>query len=429
MPPKLIRFYRVTRTVLLLATTTGYQTQAFAEAARKLEARVFFGTDRCHRLEDPWHDGALPLHFHRPQGAAKEIVEFAQKQPVDAIVAVGDAPVLTAALASAMLNLPHHSAPGAAASRDKHHARQVLQDAGLRTPQFIRMPLQEQAPDPPAGLPFPCVLKPVSLSGSRGVIRADNAEEFRAAFERIAALITGPDVQARKDENTPYILVEGFIEGREFALEGLMDRGKLLPLSLFDKPDPLDGPYFEETIYVTPSRLPPDSQQAITDAVSRACAALGLEHGPIHAEVRLNARGVWVLEVAGRPIGGLCAKALRFQGGVGLEELIVRHALGLPFDPRREKSASGVMMIPIPQEGLLQEVQGLHEAQSVPGVEEITITAKAGEKLVPWPEGSSYLGFIFARSETPAEAERSLRLAHAKLKFVTAPSLPVLSGR
>jgi len=413
-------------TVLLLATTTGYQTQAFAEAARRLGATVVFGTDRCHRLDDPWHDGALPLRFHHPADAAKEIVEFAQRRPVDAVVAVGDAPVLTAALACAMLNLPHHSAPGAAASRDKHHARQILQDAGLRTPCFIRFPLQEQAPDPPASLPFPCVLKPVSLSGSRGVIRADNPAEFRTAFRRIAALIAGPDVQTRKDENTPYILAEGFIEGREFALEGLMDRGRLLPLALFDKPDPLDGPFFEETIYVTPSRLDPDSQQAITDTVARACTALGLEHGPIHAEVRCNRNGVWVLEMAGRPIGGLCARALRFEGGIGLEELIVRHALGLPFDSRREARASGVMMIPIPEEGLLQEVQGLHEAESVPGVEDIIITAKTGEKLVPWPEGASYLGFIFARAHTPAEAENSLRQAHAKLKFVTAPSLPVL---
>ena len=233
-------------------------------------------------------------------------------------------------------------------------------------------------------------------------------------------------MQVKKEENTGLILVEDFIEGPEFALEGLMDRGRLCPLALFDKPDPLEGPYFEESIYVTPSRLSPEAQQSITDAVELACKAMGLEHGPVHAEVRYNQRGVWMLEVAGRPIGGLCAQALRFRGGVGLEELIIRHALALPFDWRREEGASGVMMIPIPAEGLLQEVKEIDEARSIPGIEGIIITAKVGEKLVPWPEGSSYLGFIFARAGQPAGVEEALRRAHDKLKFVIAPSLPVL---
>lgn len=416
-------------TVLLLATTTGYQTQAFAEAARKLGATVVLGTDRCHRLDDPWRDGALPLHFHEPEEAAEAIIEYARQHPVDAVIPVGDAPVMAAALACRMLGLPGHSPPGAAAARNKYRGRLVLRDAGLLVPTFVCLPARnpKQPPEPPANLRFPCVLKPASLSGSRGVIRADNPAQFRAAYHRVAALLASSDVQARKDDATGLILVEGFIEGAEFALEALMDRGRFYPLALFDKPDPLDGPYFEETIYVTPSRLSPEAQQSIADAVEQACRAMGLEHGPIHAEARVNQRGVWILEVAGRPIGGLCARSLRFRGGVGLEELIVRHALGQPFDWRREESASGVMMIPIPEEGLLQEVKGLDEARSIPGIEDITITAKPGEHLVPWPEGSSYLGFIFARAPHAAGTEESLRRAHAKLKFVVAPSLPVLN--
>jgi biotin carboxylase len=221
--------------------------------------------------------------------------------------------------------------------------------------------------------------------------------------------------------------VEDFIEGREFALEGILTQGKLRAIAIFDKPDPLNGPYFEETLYITPSRESAATQTAIVETTERAIAALGLTHGPVHAEMRVNDQGVWMLEVAARPIGGLCAQVLKFADGQTLEELVIRHAAGDPVGSTRLATpARGVMMIPIPREGVYVDVTGLEAARSLPGVEDIVITAKAGQKLIPLPEGSSYLGFIFAAGESASEAERALRSSHAQLRFEIAEALAIV---
>jgi hypothetical protein len=223
------------------------------------------------------------------------------------------------------------------------------------------------------------------------------------------------------------VLIEGFIAGREFALEGLMQRGALHTLAIFDKPDPLDGPFFEETIYVTPSSAPTAVQDAISRTVAEAARAIGLSHGPIHAECRVNDADVFVLEVAARPIGGLCARALTFGDSRSLEELLLRHALGASPDGWvREAAASGVMMIPIPRRGILRSVGGLDAAREVPNVTDLRITAKMDQRLLPLPEGASYLGFIFARAASPGDVERALRAAHARLQFTIDAELPVL---
>ena len=218
--------------------------------------------------------------------------------------------------------------------------------------------------------------------------------------------------------------MERFIPGVEVALEGLLNHGELNTLALFDKPDPLDGPFFEETIYVTPSRLPAETQRAIQVCAARAATALGLRDGPVHAELRLDAEGPLMLEIAARSIGGLCSRTLRFGTGLTLEEIILRHALGLPIESlEREGRAAGVMMIPIPRAGTLEGVEGLDEARAVPLIEDLTISAHTGEELVPLPEGHRYLGFIFSRADTPAQAEAALRQAHACLSFVIRPGV------
>ena len=385
------------RRVLLLSTTTGYQADAVLRAASELGVRVLLGTDRCRILEDPWGDGAVALRFADSEGnvAALSGASF------DAVVALGDAPVVTAALVCQARGIPYHSEQAALAGRDKLILRRLLHAAGLKVPVFAEA-YADSAPK------FPCVLKPASKSASQGVIRADNVEEYRAAFKRIRSLGPGR------------ILVEDFIPGREFALEGIVEHGRLNVLAIFDKPDPLDGPYFEETIYVTPSRLPTAAQAEITDTVARAGHALGMHHGPIHGEVRWNEAGAWVLEVAGRPIGGLCSRALRFPGEESLERVILRHALGESVSGVvRESAPSGVMMIPVPAAGIYAGVNGLEAARAIPGVTAIEITAKPGQKIEPWPDGSSYLGFIFAAGEAP------LRLAHQALQFEISISLPV----
>ncbi len=297
--------YRPRPRLMLLFTTTGYEAREFVQAAQQLGVDTVLGSDRCHVLDDPWQDGALPLRFERPREAAQHILDYARSQPLDAILPIGDTPVLTAALANEALHLQHHSPDAAAASRNKFLMRQLLRDAGLRVPWFACFPLQADPHILQYEVPYPCVLKPLALSASRGVMRANTPEEFVQAFWRLRALLETPAIRRQHDEVHDAILVEKFIPGCEVALEGLLTAGSLQVLALFDKPDPLEGPFFEETLYITPSRLQSETQDAITRCTEQAARALGLVHGPLHAELRINQEGPWILEVAARAIGGL----------------------------------------------------------------------------------------------------------------------------
>ncbi len=422
--------------VLLLATTTGYQTRAFGDAAERLGVDLVYATDRCNVLDDPWKDRAIPIRFFDEAFSIQRILDASRVDPIDGVLAVGDRPTVIAAHVLEMLGFPGHPPACAAAARHKLMTRERLRDAGLPVPSFIKVRISDDAHQLARLVSFPLVVKPLTLSGSRGVMRADNPAEMVAAFYRLRALLQSPDIRADRDDFEDFALVEGFIEGREFALEGVMNHGTLHVLAIFDKPDRLDGPFFEETIYVTPSAAAPDVQRAITDAVRYAAQALGLYHGPVHAECRVRQSGeVFVLEVAARPIGGLCGRALRFaaQGEsaplISLEELLLRHALGESSERwQREPAASGVMMIPIPRRGVFRRVTGTDEARQVPGVEDVRITAKTDQVLVPLPEGASYLGFIFARAASPGAVEHALRCAHRALDFAIDPEVPVLQS-
>ena len=415
--------------VLLVAATTGYQTRSFGEAAEKLGVRLVFATDRCDQLEDPWWDHAVPVRFHDEERSTAAIVAAVRASPVSGVLAVGDRPTVIAAYAARALGLPGNDPDAACASRNKLACRMALQRAGLPVPWFRVARADRDPRDLIHEVPYPCVVKPLALSGSRGVIRADTPEQCLTALDRVLAVLQQPDVRQERDAAHDALMIESFIPGREYALEGLLDRGTLRTLAIFDKPDPLDGPFFEETIYVTPPELPDADQQRMVDAVARAARALGLTHGPVHAEARINADGVFVLEVAARPIGGLCSRALRFEAGMSLEELLLRHALGDDVTRvTREAAASGVMMIPIPARGIYRSVSGIDEARNVPAVEDVRITAKVDQVLVPLPEGKSYLGFIFARAARPADVVRALRAAHARLRFTIDRELPLVAG-
>ena len=417
-------YHEVVPRVLLVAATTGYQTRIFADGARRLGFDVALATDRCHVLENPWGDHAIPVRFEEPYGSRDILIEAG---PFDGILAVGDRPTFLAALTAESLGIPHHPPAAVAACRDKFLARQAFQAEGLPVPEFFRVPISSDPIEVARRASFPCVLKPLGLSGSRGVIRANNVDEFADAFERIRALLEGTDVAILREEQNQYLQLERFIDGREFAVEGIVTHGEVRILAIFDKPDPLDGPFFEETIYVTPSRESETVQKALMDTTRRAVRALGLTHGPFHAEARVNGERVWMLEVAARPIGGLCARTLRFDGGMPLEELILRHAVGEDVSRvRLVDGASGVMMIPIPKAGIYIGAEGIETAEKIPDVQEVTITAKEGQKILPLPEGSSYLGFIFARAESPEEVEHALRQAHGCLRFEIATALPVV---
>jgi biotin carboxylase len=413
--------------ILLLSTTTGYQLRSFDAAAERLGIEIVFATDRCHQLDDPWRDRAIAVRFHDETGSLAAIDAEARRAPFDGVLSVGDRPVILAARAAAALGLRGNRPDAAAASANKRAARARFDAAGLNVPWHVAIATSAAPPLP--DVRFPCVLKPLGLSGSRGVIRADSRQAFHGAFDRIRALLARPDVRAARSGLEDTILVEGFIPGREYAVEGVVTDGALQVFALFDKPDPLDGPYFEETIYVTPSSLDPAARADVVEAVASGVRALGLTHGPVHAECRRGPQGTFLLEIASRPIGGLCSRVVRFEGGASLEEVLLRHAIGEDVSTRaQESTASAVMMIPIPARGRLKRVGGLDDARAVPSIDEVRITAKPEQLLEQLPEAGSYLGFIFARAATAGEAEAAVRSAHTRLSFAIEPSIAVKAG-
>jgi biotin carboxylase len=408
--------------VLLLFSPATYRADAFLEAARQLGLEVVQGVDMPEALAGLWHM-PLGLDFTDVECSTRDILEYSRHTSLHAILSVDDSASLLAAHASAALGLPHNAPDAALAARDKYVMRRMLVTGGVPVPRFQHVAGSDDPAQVAAQVDYPCVVKPLRLSGSRGVIRANNPDELVAAFTRTRNMLLA-DGYALEDVS---LLVESFIPGFEVALEGLLTQGKLQVLALFDKPDPLDGPFFEETIYVTPSRLPEAIQVAIADCTAKAAAALGLREGPVHAELRVNEAGAWMVELAGRSIGGLCSTILQFGTRMCLEEIILRHATGLEIPSlEREQQAVGVMMIPIPAAGLLRGVRGVEEASAVRGIEGIEITAKLYNQIVPLPEGESYLGFIFARGETPAQVEQALREAHKLLRFDIERRLPML---
>jgi len=398
------------------------------DAAQRLDIPLTVASELPSTLEDREPGNFLTLDFRSPERAVEQTRRFHDANAVGAVFGVDDDTAVLAARLSEALGLTSISPAAAIAARDKFLQRTLLRAGGVPVPDFARYDLTVSAVDIAGRAPYPCVLKPVSLSASRGVIRADSPAELFRARERLAGIlthagITGPDATR--------FLVESYLPGSEYALEGLVDHGRLIPLALFDKPDPLEGPFFEETIYLTPSGLPGAVQRELVDCVRRAVWALGIEWGPVHAELRYNGDGPWLIELAGRPIGGRCSGVLRFDGGcldrpssdlASLEEVHLAHAFGrLVEEPALEPEPSGVMMIPVPGAGALRAIRGVQEARQIGGVTDLVITAHLGQVLVPLPEGSRYPGFIFARGETRDAVERSLRDAHAALRFELEP--------
>ena len=428
--PKLVRPMRI----LVFSTTTGYQLRSFGDAAERLGIELMFATDRCHAIDDPWQDRAVPVRFEDGDAlpSVAVVLDAARERPIDGVVAVGDRPVVLAARVAEALGLPGNPPGAAAASANKLQARRLLAQAGLIVPWHFEV---STAADPAAvagEARYPAVVKPLALSGSRGVIRANSPAELMAAFQRLRALLARPEIRAMRLETDRSVLVEGYIDGREYAVEGLLTDGAFRALAVFDKPDPLDGPFFEETIYVTPPRLAPGDRAAIVGEVARAAGALGLRHGAVHAECRLMADGVFVLEVAARPIGGLCSRVLRFgpAGEISLEDLLLRHACGEDVAGiEREPAAASVMMIPIPKRGIFRRVDGVDDARRVAGVEDVRITAKPDQLLEPLPEAGSYLGFIFARASVAEEAEAAVREAHRRMTFAVDAAIAVAQPR
>ncbi len=417
--------------ILLLLPTTGYRNGDFLAAAKKLGVEIVAAADYCHQLAPSWGmPPIMALHFDRPEQAAETVLRDIDGN-LDAVLAVDDSGVELAALLSERLGLPGNTARAVHVVRDKLAFRQLLREGKFLCPEFHHLPTGADPGELIPELKFPVVVKARRLSASRGVIRADDADQLVRAVSWARAIQSRADRDARELG----LVIETFIPGLEYALEGTLERGELTTLALFDKPDPLDGPYFEETLYVTPSRLKEAVQDRIQSEVARACRVAGLETGPVHAEVRVNHQGIWMLEVAARSIGGLCGRVLTHSLGMTLEELILRSLVAEPVETPASiagdglgEAAAGVMMIPIPRRGIYHGLIGLTDAQSVPGVTGVTITAEPGQIVAPPPEGASYLGFIFARAANPADVENALRVAHRRLHFVIRPEYPAMEA-
>ena len=420
---------------MLLIPSASYRAHDFMQAATRLGLDVVVASDIGQPL-GAFPERSLSADFSDTEAGAETIARYADSHPVDAVVAVDDGGTLLAAKAAALLRMPANPAAAVAATRNKAMLRRLLAAAGLPSPPYRVCRFAEDAAAIARELAFPVVLKPLALAGSRGVMRADGAAGFVAAVERLQRMLSVPATAAECGDSADEYLVEGYIPGEEVALEGLLVAGSLQVLALFDKPDPLTGPFFEETIYVTPSRLPAARQEEIRRTAADAARAIGLERGPLHVELRLNEEGAFPIDIAARTIGGHCARALRFDvgpfdaaqgegeaaGQASLEEVVLRQATGLPLERlEREAPASGVMMIPTPGAGRLHAVHGLAEARAVAHVSEVTIATPPGHRFVPLPEGGAYPGFIFARTATPEAVVEALRAAHACLRFELEP--------
>jgi biotin carboxylase len=398
--------------------TRTYRAKAFLEAAAHLGLDVTVATEREQPLARLARGTSIALDFADVGRAQQQMRDFAMEHPMKAVLGVDDDTTVLAAQIANSLGLPHNPIEAVKAARYKDVMRLALSEAeGVLSPAFWLLSVEDDPRAFAERAAYPVVLKPLSLAASRGVIRADDVRGFERAFDEVASILAASEIDP-DDPAARTLLVEEFIPGGEVALEGLLVDGALTTLALFDKPDPLDGPYFEETLYVTPSRLPMPTQRAVHDAAQRAVRALGLRTGPVHAELRLNERGAWIVEVAARSIGGLCSSTLRFGEGTSLEEIILRQAMGMPLSSlEREQRPAGVMMIPIPEAGVLRSVHGLSQAQAVRGIDEVSISIPLGERVEPLPRASRYLGFIFAHADTPQHVESALREAHALLAF------------
>ena len=402
--------------LLLLIPVSSYRAHDFMMAAERLGVEVAVGSDQESILAEISGGGTLSVDFKDIARGVADIAAFAERHPLDAIVPVDDGANILAAAAAQALGLPHNDPDSVVAARNKFRFRQKMAANDLPGPEFRLVSLDDDPGKIARAVPYPCVLKPLTLAMSRGVIRADGHNSFVDAFHRIADIIAQPDADT-PGEAADHILVESYLLGTEYAVEGLIVDGAVNILAIFDKPDPLEGPFFEETIYVTPAEIDAARRKAIARGVDRAVRAVGLVDGPTHIDLRVDDDNeVFVIEVDARSIGGYCGRSLRFAGGMRLEELILRRAAGLPIEAM-EAGAGGVMMIPIPASGILVGVDGREAAAAVAGVSEVAITIPLGQPVLQLPEGSRYLGFIIAHGTRPQEVTAALRQAHAKLCF------------
>lgn len=407
--------------LLLITPEASYHTVPFKTAGGQLGVEIIVASEGLFPLVATESVG-LRIDFSDPRRSLNVIKEFYRATPFDGVIGTDDGALELSAIVATTFGLPTNPVNSAETSGRKDHSRIVQRDSGLRTPWFESVEFSEhRAPPVPDGVMYPCVAKPVTLSASRGVIRADNEKELIIALQRISKII-----KSAGQGHPPVALIEEYIPGSEYVVEGLLNMGTWRTIAIFKKPDPLEGPFFEETIYISGTDLGHGIEEQLVDTVQATCVAYGLEHGPIHAECRINENGVWLIELAPRTIGGRCSRIFQFGASQALEDLVILNALGQDVSLERLSGSVGVMMIPVPGAGIVRRVEGIEAAKSVDHIEEVKIDIRPGQRLVPWPEGSSYPGFIFARGSNEHLVTEALRKAHQALRFIIAPQLPVV---
>ncbi|ORU91357.1 MAG: hypothetical protein A6F72_02070 [Cycloclasticus sp. symbiont of Poecilosclerida sp. N] len=411
------------RSVLLIAPHNSYRIHAYIEAAGHLGIKLVVASQSEYSLVSAVADG-IQINFSDDAVSLERILDADQQHHFKAIISSDDGGVRLAAKVAKALGLSANDSDSAELTRRKDMARERLKACGVPVPDFRTVDLLKPILQQIFDLAYPVVIKPLAMSGSKGVIRANDQQECVSALNRVEKII---QYVSNADERHK-VLIESYIEGKEIAYEGLLHRGQLNLLTIFDKPDAMEGPFFEETYYVTPTRLSSKEQALATARVAETCKAYGLREGPVHAELRLQNDEAYIIEMASRTIGGDCADVLKFGLNIGLEELVLLQALGKPIETPALDNSVGVLMIPIPSQGVLRRVEGINRAKKVTYIIDIGISVREGYELVPLPEGSSYLGFIFAKAPTAKLVESALRQACSCLTILIAPSFKISNG-
>lgn len=397
--------------VLLLVPARTYRAADFILAAERMRLDLVVASDGAL----PLGRAVIPARSAEIDASARRILARAGPlKVIDAVVAADTPMLVLAATVAAAMGLPHNPVDAVRAALDKAAQRQRWAAAGVPQPSFRLVPAGEGVRQAAEAIGFPCVVKAVSLSASQGVLRADDPAAAVEAARRIRQILD--DAERPADEP---LLIEEYLPGPELSIDGVLTAGDLTVTAVFDKPGMPDGPTFEETLLVSPSRLAERTLAAAVRTAADAARSLGLSTGPVHAELRICDRGPAMLELAPRSIGGLCSRALRFAGGASLEEIVLANALGRPIPGGGGPAAPcGIYMLPVPRPGILRAVEGKADALAVSGVTGLTITIPPGQRVRPLPDGDRYLGFVYAEADTPADVEEALTAAVARLRVV-----------
>tara|TARA_B100000029_G_scaffold205290_1_gene203248 strand:- start:93 stop:1346 length:1254 start_codon:yes stop_codon:yes gene_type:complete len=405
--------------VILIIPSASYRTGPFMNAIKKLDLKVLVISDKSQVFSGKYPDNLIIINFNHWKDKSVEISKWAKNNGLKAVIGVDEESIVLAANLSNFLNVDHNSIESVLLTKNKYLMRTELKKTGLCSPWFKIFSIYESSNKIINEISFPCVIKPTFLSGSRGVMRVNTKKELSEGIKTLNELLSLDELRKRGGKQSDYIMIEEYIPGKEVAIEGIVSEGKLTMLAIFDKPELLEGPTFEETIIVTPSVLTKKIQYSLLETLQVVVKALGIVKGPVHAEARINKNGNYILECASRSIGGLCSKVLEFQGGISLEELILRSYLGRNIEKSKLiGNARGVMMMPTEKKGILKEIGGVKDALVVNGVTDLQITVKPGEKLQPLPKGDRYLGFIFAEGNDQEFVINALKNAWSKIEIV-----------